>query len=1228
MLALVAALIGPYFVNWTGYRTGFEREASRILGRTVTVQGDVRARLLPFPSVTFGDVRVAGEKSDQPAMTIEEFSMDAELAPFMRGELLIFDMRLVRPEAVFNVDADGSVDWASRPSNMLDPSQIRLEKVRVTEGKITLTHATSGRTHRLTEINADVSAATLAGPWRMEGSLRLDGMRTAVSVSTGSVTPEGGMRVRLRAAPERYPFDVEADGLARFEKAAGLYTGTFRLNARNAAAPVPAAAEEQQARPGIADYRFSGRFALDHRRLDIPEFRIETGPRDNPYTADGTALFHLGADPRFLVQATGAQVRFEDAIAAAPAFSGATFAQRFAALKAFLQDLPRPTIPGTIDLDLPAIVAGDTTIRDVRLSAEPAATGWTVDKLSATLPGRTTLEASGSLDLADDFGFKGKLLLAVAQPSGFAAWVARDVDDAIRRLPGAGFSAEVALGETRQSFRDVELVLGDTRFEGSLERVVREALRPAMIAKLRGKALDVDGLAAFASLFISDTGVTHFGGHDIDFDVDAGPVRLASLTADTIDVAMRLREDELEVDRLAITGLAGANISATASVAGIGADPSGKLDASVLAADLAPLVELMADRLPDNPVVQGMLQRARAFPDMTRDAAIDVVASVARKNDGADIALTAKGQTGGNVFSLTAGADGYAGDLGTARLAVDMSVDAQDSAQLLSLYGLPAYDLGVTSEGATTLSLSGVPADGAGLALSLTAPSASVRFDGTLRRSADAAAAAYGAEGTAQISASDLEPWLLTTGTMLPGMGIGLPAELKAETSIGPDGLRLARLDGTVAGMTLSGDLSATWPEGKPHLEGGLKLAGLDLVNAAALVLGEEALQEEGEGWPSAPFTETLRLPFTARLDLTVAALDAGYSPMADDVSFSASLDREGLRVSNLTGRMLGGTVKALGELANNGGTGLFSAQVSFSNAEAAAVLGADDVAGNADISATVTASGKSVEALVASLAGSGTARFRDLVLPGVDPGALGGLLARADEIGRDIDDEKVAAFAADVATAGRFPARDVEVPFTIATGSVRTPSFFLETDGATMSVEVQANLTTDEIQASADIDYDAGPDALVGSEPSLGMTVQGPFGETAVRFDTAPLTQYLTQRALEREQARVEAMQAGLLERQRLRREVRYYAALADDAARQRQEAAEQAAREAERLRAEEERARERAAAASPLEPEAAASEAVVPPLPTRAQRPAPPASPFSLDAIGKILEDLPERP
>lgn len=185
VLALTAALVGPYFVDWTTYRADFEREASYILGRKVTVNGTAKARLLPFPSVTFSDVSVSGGPGGEPAMTVETFSMDAELAPFMRGEILIFDMRLERPKMRLSVGADGVVDWALRPSMPYDPAQIALEKLTISEGQVLVRHGAGGRDHSLTEINATIAARSLAGPWRAEGTLRLDGIRTALAISTG-----------------------------------------------------------------------------------------------------------------------------------------------------------------------------------------------------------------------------------------------------------------------------------------------------------------------------------------------------------------------------------------------------------------------------------------------------------------------------------------------------------------------------------------------------------------------------------------------------------------------------------------------------------------------------------------------------------------------------------------------------------------------------------------------------------------------------------------------------------------------------------------------------------------------------------------------------------------------------------------------------------------------------------------------------------------------------------
>ena len=140
VLALTAALVGPYFVDWTSYRADFEREASRILGREVKVEGDATATLLPFPSVTFSDVRVIGADG-QTSMTIDRFSMDAELAPFLSGQVLIFDMRIERPVGRVAIGQDGSIDWTTRSAAPFDPGNVHLESVTISEGALDVVHA-------------------------------------------------------------------------------------------------------------------------------------------------------------------------------------------------------------------------------------------------------------------------------------------------------------------------------------------------------------------------------------------------------------------------------------------------------------------------------------------------------------------------------------------------------------------------------------------------------------------------------------------------------------------------------------------------------------------------------------------------------------------------------------------------------------------------------------------------------------------------------------------------------------------------------------------------------------------------------------------------------------------------------------------------------------------------------------------------------------------------------
>ncbi|WP_297591643.1 AsmA family protein, partial [Roseibium sp.] len=109
ILVLVAALVGPFFIDWTVYRSTFETYAERALGHKVTVLGEADLRLLPAPSVSFSDVRV-GEAED-PLLVVSQFNMRIELPPLLKGEIRVIDMELDRPHLSLSLDEEGRLDW-------------------------------------------------------------------------------------------------------------------------------------------------------------------------------------------------------------------------------------------------------------------------------------------------------------------------------------------------------------------------------------------------------------------------------------------------------------------------------------------------------------------------------------------------------------------------------------------------------------------------------------------------------------------------------------------------------------------------------------------------------------------------------------------------------------------------------------------------------------------------------------------------------------------------------------------------------------------------------------------------------------------------------------------------------------------------------------------------------------------------------------------------------------
>jgi len=85
IIALVAALVGPYFIDWNQFRPQFEAEATRVIGAPVRVGGKLDARLLPAPSLQLRHV-VVGGTNDLGKVRADKLDVEFSLGSLMRGE--------------------------------------------------------------------------------------------------------------------------------------------------------------------------------------------------------------------------------------------------------------------------------------------------------------------------------------------------------------------------------------------------------------------------------------------------------------------------------------------------------------------------------------------------------------------------------------------------------------------------------------------------------------------------------------------------------------------------------------------------------------------------------------------------------------------------------------------------------------------------------------------------------------------------------------------------------------------------------------------------------------------------------------------------------------------------------------------------------------------------------------------------------------------------------------
>ncbi len=1173
VLALFGALLAPYFIDWTGFRQDFEREASRIVGRNVVVHGKVDARLIPFPSVTLHDVRVGEDADGNAAVTIRRFSMDAELAPFLSGEALIFDMRIDEPRVRLKLMADGTLDWARGRKSDIPAKTVVLENVAVTGGEIEFIDEQAGRTRRISTLDARMSARSLNGPWRIDGRGVLDGNAGAFQIATGQTDERGVLKMKARVVPDQIGFTVDLDGDLEVVDFRPQYRGAFALGQKPAAngKPLPNA------------IRVAGDFELSNDRLRVPRYNLEAGDPADPYLVTGEATLDTGKQPEFLLIADGQQIDVsrigrngEQGKTGRNAQTSAR--QRLEGLLAILADIPVPQVPGRASLKLPAIVVGDTTIREVMLDVEPDGDGWTVTRGTAQFPGRTTVDAKGRLTLKGTRAFVGDLLVASNQPSGFAAWLAGSVDPEIRKLRSAGFAAEVELTDQIQRFENLEIAAGGASLKGRIERRSPDDDVPSLSIQLGGDRVELETLRALAGLVAGEASADTLLRHAIAVDLKAERFTAFGEEANNVDALLTLKDGALSVTRLDIGSVAGASASIKGQLGGTLSLPSAGLDMSLRAERMQPVLAMLARHLPAHPVLARLVASAGYYDD----ADLKLTLALPGSRNG-PLGLILSGTTNGGRIEARASAGNFADFMAGGNIEAEATLTNPRTVVLAGQLGLQPLPFDAEPDGTVAIKIAqptGGPAD---LTVSFSTRSTSISSEGTADLSAE-----HFLEGEMDLSAeaADIEPFLVMNDIVLPQTGAGLPVALKARATVDAGTVRLADISGTVDRNNVSGEIALDRAAEVPKGSGSLTFDTVDLAWLAEAVLGPVD-DVEGLGFSRAGIGTPARENADFKLKLAAGQFWTGlYGPIEN---FAARLAWTGgdLALEEIGGDWLGGRVGGRLKVANAGANGLMEARVTLAGGDLSQLVwsgeGGSVAEGKAFVNLALDASGASIADMVAAASGSGEAQLEDLRLRGIKSGGFSAILSAADAIDGEIGVGNVETIAREQTLGGDVALGTVNIPFTIASGRLRADTITAADGAASFNGSVDIGLADRTLQGQLVMRLRAGEEAMAGGEPEVALLFEGPVAAPRLRLDAQPLSNYLSLRRFERERRRVELLQASMLEKQRLRREAALYrsraaerAALAE--AMRLQALEEERRREAARLEVERQRAEERA--------------------------------------------------
>ncbi len=1093
VLVLFAALVGPSIVDWNTFRAEIEAQISEAVGRDVTIGGDINFVILPAPRFSLGELSIGGGDNALPLAEVATLEGEVALAPLLRAEIDVVRVRALDFTVNITRDDNGRLNWsngdASVPAVPIDPEAISLDSAVFLDGEILFSDANTPDNIRLSNVSGELTATSLLGPLKFDGSFEYDNAPYTLSFGMGAFGGDRAFPVNIDLAAPSDGWRSSFSGLSTDATAAARLDGTFDFQLGEL---------EVDGEP-TAVLQMTAGFVGNSETISLRDVELALANA----TFKGEMQVGLQGGPRVTTALSGARLSIGQLL------------DRLHAAEIPVESLQIPqSLSGELDLSVVDLSFGRAHASNVGAEVRFDSGALIIDSLSADLPGETNASLAGTIGFPQGVPrFDGSFDATVGDLETVARWAGEflrsepypDAVDGVygQRSGPTRIQSELALQPSLLQAYSLSITsIGADEpappITGGLSVALRA--RPAISVELQGSSIDADWVGWFLDMDTYDAALdlTAF-----DANVILGFDRLAwsdQYLAD-VNATASLLDGVLSIERLGAVLNGADEVSAVGTVSNIGPFATGGLEGTINTGLAMSIADYLFDvELPE--IGDGTL----AYVLRADETDASHVAS-----------LDMSGELDGSLTSLVVNQRRNPETSSVERLDIVLSMENPNGQVLLEQLGADPLSP-VEGSGRIRAQLSGAPDQSLDTSLrlglgdfvaSVTGKTESVLETPAFEGRFEASAPTFGF--VSQVSGWDGPPVDLILanaqeGAFVAGGGLEWTS----------DRVAVSEVEAIAGAFRVSGSGAVNLEGQKPVIDAS--------INIGTLALDQIFANDENDPWSADPLDWSMLADVEGSFTLGVSNMTvAGL--VFEDVAAKGTLADGVLSFTPVTAEFGNGRL-TMGARVEGGtgvpGLGLTLAAEDVSVIDLSKMLFNEELgSGEATVGLQLEGQGRSLLGMVSSLSGKGSLALTEGELYGFDLLAFRSALDGLSEVD---DFDVVAAVHLD---AGRTPFDHLEGSFSVAEGILTfVPSETVVSGADQLDVTAMADL----VRLEADLETKL---TLAGSPPlpPMAMVLAGPIRQLERRNDTLAIQQAVSQALLVRdiEEAGIEDLPDGL---------------------------------------------------------------------------------------------------